>query len=136
MKPKKIRSRHFSPTAFRCHCGCLFGAAAADIDPALIPALDALQERLPFRILITSACRCPRENARVKGEPDSTHLAGQAVDVVPVIEGGNRSDRTAARQNIFVEAAKIPAFFKGGIGYLKYREHVHLDVRPDGPARW
>lgn len=67
-------SSHFSADAFKCACGC---------------GLDCVQELkdkynqvadIVGDITITSGARCPAQNEKDGGVPDSLHLTGEAVD--------------------------------------------------------
>ncbi|MEW6233834.1 MAG: D-Ala-D-Ala carboxypeptidase family metallohydrolase [Candidatus Omnitrophota bacterium] len=120
MANKKL-SEHFTLEEFACRCGC----GEADADPRLIASLEALREAVHAPIHINSGRRCEKQNKKVGGSPNSQHLTGKAADIWM---------ENVTPQEIARQAAEIEAFRKGGIGV--YPSFVHLDVRPNGPARW
>ncbi len=71
-------------------------------------------------LLVNSAYRTPQWNARVGGKPDSQHLHGRALDLVPVQCGVDDLYRAAK------ERSKLGKL--NGIGL--YKCFVHVDVRP------
>ena len=76
-------------------------------------------------IIINSGNRCPEENKRVGGYPNSAHIPkpeGQAADIK--IKGVKPID-------IGLAAEKI-----GGLRIGIARTYVHLDVRPPAPSKY
>ena len=119
-------SPHFARAEMVCHCGC----GQALIEPALIDALEALRAKTgPIRV--NDAYRSPAHNAAVGGCTHSEHPLGAAADIV--IEG-------KSLQQMYDLAESVDAFCKGGIGAYSGEDgttpRIHVDVRPDGPARW
>ena len=78
------------------------------------------------RLDINSGFRCLVHNKREGGSDNSQHTLGTAADV-SVPEGLTAIELAAI-------AETIPHFRSGGIGI--YDTFVHLDTRPNGPARW
>jgi len=113
---------HFSRKEFECKCGCGFAA----MDSELLEVLEDVREHFGSPIIITSGCRCPSHNAQVGGMPNSFHTKGMACDF-KVKSLGENQDTVAD----YLEA-KYPN--KYGIG--RYIGRTHIDVRPNGPARW
>jgi len=107
---------HFSRSEFACkHCGKIV------IPPsAMLVALERLRvERFPKGLVLVSAYRCPIHNAAVGGKKASRHLAGDAVDIHPLVT---------------VTEAHHYGF--RGIGAQRASGLVvHLDWRPT-PALW
>lgn len=118
-----IGSRHFKAAELACPC-----CGLSRVSPRLLVALEDLRARLGHRpIIVTSGFRCPAHNRAVGGSPGSRHLVGQAADViVPGLDF----------RTVWTQARLVPALVRGGIGLYPDSGHVHLDVRPDGPARW
>lgn len=118
-------SKNFSRREFECQgVGCCGGAAP--VDSALVEALQQLRDQIEKPLTISSGFRCRTHNRRIGGAEGSQHTFGRAVDVL--IPDGWTPETLAE------EAERIPAFRAGGIGV--YSAWVHLDVRPNGPARW
>lgn len=118
-------SKNFSRREFACRgkdcCG-----GSAPVHPELISGLQQLRDNVGVPLTISSGFRCRRHNAAVGGARQSQHTFGTAADVlVP-------SGWTATQLADLAET--IDVFRDGGIGI--YPTWVHLDVRPNGPARW
>lgn len=114
-------SEHFSRSEFVCkHCGQLV------LDPKLVPALEMLRASMGQPIFVNDSYRCPVHNAAVGGVPHSQHVLGMAADIV--VAGWNVKD-------LYDAAQSVPDFKQGGIG-LYDSGFIHVDVRPNGPARW
>jgi hypothetical protein len=113
-------SRHFSPQEMACrHCGRL------KIDPKLLDNLETLRATLGGKpMVITSGYRCPEHNRRVGGAPKSQHMEGRAADVMQTNHDPHR----------FKAVAEGIGFT--GIGTYPASNFIHVDVRPNGPARW
>jgi len=135
---------NFDRDEFRCRgkncCG-----HSAPIALQLVEALQQLRDLLshqkgsPVPIFITSGFRCITHDlneARDRGATpeqlsvrSSQHCLGLAADIIAPAVG----------PDILAQTAKcIHAFQDGGIGRYTGSRHamVHLDIRPDGPARW
>ena len=113
---------HFSRSEFACPC-----CRVVKVRPKIFNALEDLRSLLGRPIVVTSGYRCPNRNAEVAGENNSQHLLGIAADIV--VEG-------YTPQEISAYAEEIAAFQNGGIGVYPSRGFTHLNVRPNGPARW
>lgn len=89
-------------------------------------ALEKLREKAGRPITVTSGYRCVRHNYRTPGAAmGSKHTKGYAADIV--IEG-------CTPEQMMAFALLVPEFAQGGIGI--YNDRIHVDSRPDGPARW
>jgi len=119
-KVKDWPSRHFSAQEMACrHCGRI------KIDPKLLENLETLRATLGGKpMVITSGYRCPEHNRRVGGASKSQHIEGRAADVMMTNHDPNR----------FKAVAEGVGF--SGIGTYPKQNFVHVDVRPNGPARW
>ena len=118
-------STNFSKSEFRCPCKkCR--RKKVRVSNLLLFKLEMLRIALGDKpVIILSGNRCPEENERVGGYPDSAHIPnpeGQAADIK--IKGVKPID-------IGLAAEKI-----GGlrIGIAKWG--VHLDVRPPSPSKF
>lgn len=76
-----MRFDYFRPYEFRCRCGC--GGGYADMDAPFLERLTIARWHAGVPFVLNSAFRCPAWNAHpdVRGEPDSAHLSGHAVDI-------------------------------------------------------
>ena len=113
-------SINFSRKEFACNCGCGFDT----VSEKLVKALQTLRDIVGKPIIITSACRCEKQNKNVGGKKDSQHLLGTAADIQ--VDG-------MSTLRLATLADTIPVFAKGGVGL--YKTFVHVDVR-NGRARW
>ena len=114
-------TKNFSRHEFACHCGC----CCADVVPELVEHLQSLRDLIGQPVIVVSGCRCPTHNAAVDGARNSQHMAGRAADVR--VKGMSPAELKRLAETIL-------NFRYGGIGL--YDTFVHLDVRPNGPARW
>ena len=90
---------------------------------AIVPTLwvaDILRERLGYPLTITSAFRNEQYNKACGGAPRSTHLANQALDIIPV--KGKVDELWLAAMDL-----RNGGGFKGGVG--RYPSFVHIDTR-------
>ena len=122
-----IYPKNFTYKEFTCPCGCGFNCTSKK----LATALQDLRDLINKPIIINSACRCEKHNAKVGGVPKkadgsggSLHMKGLAADIR--VEG-------MSPKSLATEAEKIAAFKNGGIGI--YSTFVHVDVRGHR-ARW
>jgi uncharacterized protein YcbK (DUF882 family) len=118
-------SQHFTAAELNCRCGCKPPTGVAINLAKLAQALEALRVLVGGPIHITSGYRCPEHNKRVGGADLSQHTQGLAADIV--VKG-------MTPRKVASLAARVPVLAAGGIG--TYRGWVHIDVRPNGPARW
>lgn len=111
-------SKNFLSTEFECKCG---GCTRQFISKDLVDKLQALRIYFGMPVKINSAYRCPDHNATVGGSQLSQHLLGRAADIVIIDVPVN------------LVARKADAIFNGLGRYTKF---THVDVRPNGAARW
>ena len=116
-----MKSKYFKRKEFACKCGCGFST----VDAELLQVLEEAREDLG-PIVISCGARCPEHNAAVGGADGSKHKLGLAADIYVV---GNRVPHEEV-QEYFLN--KYPNQY--GIG--RYNTFTHIDVRPEGPARW
>lgn len=91
----------------------------------LLDKLDELRKRMGRALTISSGYRSEEYNGRVGGAARSQHLEGRAADI-PFI---GRDDALS-----MLEHAQAIGF--RGVGVYPARMFIHLDVRPEGMARW
>ena len=118
-------STNFWKHEFRCPCKkCR--RKKVRVSNLLLFKLEMLRIELGNKpIIITSGNRCPEENKRVGGHPNSAHVPkpdGEAADIK--IKGVRPID-------IGLAAEKI-----GGIRIGIAKTYCHLDVRPPSPSRF
>lgn len=130
-EPRRL-SPHFLEREFACRC-----CGRADVDPALVDALERLRAVVASPVIILSGSRCARHNRRVGGAPASRHL-------IDKLGGGRRQSDAAdvavtkalSLRRIFRAAMAVPAFRNdGGVGVYLAQGFVHLDTR-GRRARW
>ena len=85
-------------------------------------------------IKLNSGYRTPSYNHSIHGATNSQHLYARASDVQVFVKGKKVAPSTIAA----IAAKDVPTFAKGGIGWYDkaHGDFTHLDVRPNGPARW
>ena len=118
-------STHFWKYEFRCPCKkCR--RKKVRVSQLLIFKLEMLRGALGDKpVIINSGNRCPEENERVGGHPNSAHIPnpdGEAADIK--IKGIKPID-------IGLAAEKI-----GGLRIGIARTYVHLDVRSPNPSKY
>lgn len=112
-------SKNFTYAEFACpKCG------KADVDPALVEALQELRDHIGQPVIVTSGYRCPVYNQAVGGASDSLHLEGKAADIFV---------RGYTAVELYRLARQIPAFT--GIGVYPQNSFVHVDLRQT-PNQW
>ena len=111
-------SEYFSRDELKCKCGCNKIGGFPDMLNRVIICLEKLTELAGRKPVITSAYRCIKHNAAVKGKIRSYHLVDMACDLYI---GGmtNKKISNLARQ----------AGFTGTIRYAKMG-FVHCDLGP------
>jgi peptidoglycan hydrolase-like protein with peptidoglycan-binding domain len=149
-QPGRRLGPHFAEAEFTCRC-----CGMVRVNIRLVHMLETLRARLGGRpVIITSGYRCPAHNRAVRGARLSQHLHGNAADIV--VAAAATQDEAAAKNvtsktnpelivhvpardgssyltpDIVVDAAKTLGF--PGVG--RYQGFTHVDVRPNGPARW
>lgn len=70
-------SRNFRLREFRCKCGC----GKALVDERLVQILQQIRDHFGASVNINSGCRCASLNAKVGGDPNSSHMQGMAADI-------------------------------------------------------
>jgi len=72
--------KHFTKDEFKCGCGCNlnFDNMSYDLINKLVDARE--MAGVPFRI--TSSIRCKKHNRTIGGSPTSSHLSGEAIDIL------------------------------------------------------
>ncbi len=116
-----IELRNFEPDEFKCECGC-----GGDVQLELKQKVQALRDLLTQRagvdrpLVITSGFRCPYQNERDGGVPDSLHMEGAACDLY-----------TPGMSNAMVDEIAYCAQ-QVGLGTLKYYSNlfVHVQLYP------
>jgi len=76
-------TQNFNRSEFACKCGCGF----ADVDLALVAALQDSRTMTALTYEIVSGCRCEQHNNDVGGKPNSAHLRGKAADIKCIASG-------------------------------------------------
>ena len=70
-------SPNFKLREFRCKCGC----GKALVDDKLVEILQKIRDHFGASVNINSGCRCATLNAKVGGDPNSSHMQGMAADI-------------------------------------------------------
>ncbi len=83
----------------------------------LVRRLIAAAAPVPFGVKVTSWWRGPSENRHVGGKPDSQHLLGLAIDLVPVT------------------GALLANLTQVGLLAFDDGDHIHVQAWPAGVAR-
>lgn len=118
---------NFSRHEFACRgMGCC--GHSAPISMKLVNALQELRELVGQPLKIESGFRCLTHNREVDSDDDSQHPLGLAADV--------RTPPGMSPDQLAVLAERVDEFARGGIGIYPTQHFIHVDVRPDGPARW
>lgn len=112
-------SVYFTRKEFVCPCGC----GVDVVDAELLFVLDRVRSHFCVPVYITSAARCEKHNAAVKGHPHSYHLFGKAADFRVSVFAPNRVINC------------LESLYPDRYGIGEYINHVHLDIRPIR-ARW
>lgn len=76
-------------------------------------------------VIVLSGNRCPEENKRVDGHPDSAHMPN------PDGEGADIKIKGVKPINIGLAAEKI-----GGMRIGIAKTYAHLDIRPPSPSKF
>ena len=113
---------HFSRHEFACKDGC----GMDDVDGILAAGLLGIREMVGMAVVLTSANRCQRHNAKVGGSIGSQHLLMLAADIwskAPLLD-------------LYEAALLQPQFRRGGLGLYVSENRLHVDCRQTGKARW
>ncbi len=117
-----VELKNFTADEFKCACGC-----GGDVKPELKIKVQQLRDLLTQRsggvdrpLVITSGFRCPAQNARDGGVPDSLHMSGDACDLY-----------TPGMSHAMVDEIAYCAQ-QVGLGTLKYYSNlfVHVQLYP------
>lgn len=111
-------SKNFTKEELSCKCCGVYG-----MKPIFIEKLQELREHFSRPMIITSAFRCPKHNTAIRGESDSQHLLGLAVDVA-IVDSFERFELISY------------AVFLGFRGIGVDGCFVHLDYRASPPKLW
>ena len=71
-------SRNFRLGEFRCKCG---KCPSMLVDTALVDILQQIRDHFGVSVDINSGYRCKTHNAKVGGDPNSSHMQGMAADI-------------------------------------------------------
>jgi len=112
-------SEHFFLDEFACPC-----CRRVMLCEYLFSRIVLLRNTLGKPIYITSAYRCPKYNARVKGDSNSYHMKGLAVDIVV---------HDIPLPELYIIAKELGFT---GIGIYPQKNFLHLDVRPGSYTEW
>ncbi|MGL4755344.1 MAG: D-Ala-D-Ala carboxypeptidase family metallohydrolase [Aeromonadaceae bacterium] len=119
----------FKLTETACRCGCGGGTKPGDMDERIMFVATAV--RLHFRkpVVISSAYRCPKHNAAVKGAGKSRHLPrDKAGNLAPVGVADALDIRIAG-----VSAQEVQEFIKTTFPTISIglgKDFTHIDCRP------
>lgn len=109
---------HFSPSEFRCRCGC--GAGIEHMDGACLAMLEEARRLAGIPFVLSSAFRCPEHNRTVGGVSNSAHVRGYAVDI-----------RCVDSHSRFT---MLQALLKAGFRRIELAPTwIHVDCDPDKP---
>lgn len=117
-------STHFWKSEFRCPCKKCRRKKVL-VDDLLLFKLEMIRMIFNKPMIITSGNRCPEENERVGGYPNSAHIPrpkGKGCDVK--IKGVKPIDLGLAAEKV------------GGLRIGVARTYCHLDVMPPSPSRF
>ena len=110
-------TKNFKKSEFLCPC-----CGKDNISVYLVKLLQKMRDLCGFPLVITSGCRCEKQNKLVKGIKKSAHLSGNAVDIKAL------TNRT---RYWIIHSALLVGFTRIGI----YKYHIHLDRDLDKPQR-
>jgi len=114
-------AQYFKISEFDCRCGC----GKNNINDALVRKLDRVREKAGIPIVVSSGCRCEKNNKAAGGKDDSAHLEGLAADIKAISSG--------TRWKL------LSAIFTTGfnrIGIRKTFIHVDIDISKPEKVIW
>ena len=118
-------STHFWSNEFRCPCKKCRRKKVL-VDDLLLFKLEMIRIELGNKpIIITSGNRCPEENKRVGGWPNSAHIPR------PIGKGCDAKVKGVKPIDIGLAAEKV-----GGLRIGIARTYTHLDTKPPAPSRY
>jgi uncharacterized protein YcbK (DUF882 family) len=122
---KKL-GKYFTSDEFECPCG---KCDIQQIDEGLIGKLDTTREKYGKAIRVNSGYRCPAHNKAIGGKENSSHMAGLAADITPVLITLDELD------NLYEICYNV--FDNIGDGRLKRFVHVdNREKKPTGKRLW
>jgi hypothetical protein len=122
-KEKKMSENRYISIIKKCGCPCnICKGKEQKMNVSLIEELIVLEEYLQKEVIINSGRRCPAENARVGGYPNSPHVFGEAVDIKVI----------GIELIALALICEKMAFLRIGI----YPNHIHLDMIKPNPSRF
>lgn len=107
---------NFTKDEFMCRC-----CGENEIKQEFVEKLQQLRDLYGKRIRVTSGYRCVKNNQKVGGKPNSTHLQGIAAD----ISGDDLNTLYKCAESIFL-----------AVGDGRARGFIHVDGRTDRRRRW
>jgi len=114
--PTEQLSKNFIAREFMCKCGkCQGNKISVDLIGKLQKIRDAFGT-----LTITSGYRCPAHNASIGGAKDSQHVQGTAADM----------QSAGAPVETLFKFIRGNINHKGGLGFYKKKNFIHMDVRP------
>ena len=116
-------SQYFKKHELICKCGC----GAYNIDVRLLDLLDKIRIQFGAPVIISSACRCPEWNLKVKGKSKSAHIATEEIVCVAADLFCVASWDRFKLLNIFYDL-KIPR-----IGIAS--DFIHIDISTQLPNK-
>ena len=120
---EKMNNSRYMIIIKKCGCPCIVCRGQEQtMNVRLIEELVTLEEYLNAEIIINSGRRCPAENARDGGYPNSPHVFGKAVDI------------KVTGMGLFELALICEKFAFSRIGI--YPNHIHLDMVTPNPSKF
>lgn len=111
-------TKNFSKEELSCKCCGVYG-----MKPIFVNKLQELRDMYGRPMILTSAYRCPKHNREVRGEKNSLHLQGLAVDV-HVVDPMERYELIGCAYHLGFTGIGIDSAF------------IHLDYRTAIPVTW
>lgn len=115
-----IDNKYFSNTELQCPC-----CKKNNIDDAFLKQLIKARQIAGIPFKINSGYRCTKHNAQVKGETNSSHIYGLAVDIHCIDD----------RSRYIIISSLIKSDFNR-IGISKTFIHVDADILKDHNIIW
>ena len=124
----------FAVAEMACHDGTPYPEEEADRLVILFSQLDLLRDRWGGPLRVVSGFRSDVYNARIGGARLSRHVAGDAVDLQPIVKPAAMV-AAVKRLHELAETMVIGGALKhvGGLGYYAGK-WIHLDCRPKPPS--
>jgi len=110
-------SKWFELHEFRCRCGDKHCNAVPPND-LLLAKLDTLRAKVGQPLKVVSGSRCAKQNAKVGGVKESTHMTGWAADLY--------CPDSPLRYALIEACTQTPLFSRIGVG-LRF---IHVDCDP------